>query len=52
MPDAMREFVALENIKRFEHEIAKTTNAGQRSLLQEMLLTEQGNLRAARAESC
>lgn len=49
MPDAMLEFVALENIKRFEHLISRTTDEGERSLILQMLHAEQKKLEAVRS---
>jgi hypothetical protein len=49
MRDTMLEFVALENIKRFEHQISRTTDEEERSLILQMLNAERKKLEVARA---
>ena len=52
MRDAMLEFVALENIRRFEQLISQVTDEQERSLIQGMLLVERNKLEAVRAKAC
>jgi hypothetical protein len=44
MPNSLEEFVAHENIKRFEQALSTTTNNDERALLLGMLSDEKQNL--------
>ena len=46
----MKEFVARENIKRFEARLAACTDPAQREVLSRLLDAEQQRLKDARAE--
>ena len=46
----MKEFVARENIKRFEGRLAACTDPAQREILSRLLDAEQQRLKDARAE--
>jgi hypothetical protein len=48
MRDSMQEFVARENIQRFERQIAKTTDEAERTLLLSLLHEENKKLQSAR----
>ena len=47
----MKEFVARENIKRFEARLAACTDPAQREILSRLLDEEQQRLKDARAET-